>query len=76
MYLKGSPYRDAEGSSHIRSCIHYAIINAAPRIGGEMEKLELYRQCTPRRVKDTHMKEFGKMRMCIICNDHYTYIKH
>ena len=31
--LTGSPYRDAEGSPHHRSCLHDAIINAAPRIG-------------------------------------------
>ena len=33
-YITGSPYRDAEGSSHLRSCLRDAIINAAPRIGG------------------------------------------
>ena len=31
-----SPYRDAEGSPHHRSCLHDAIINAAPRIGGKL----------------------------------------
>ena len=31
--ITGSPYRDAEGSPNHRSCIHDAIINAAPRIG-------------------------------------------
>ena len=60
MYLKGSPYRDAEGLSQLRSCIHDAIINAAPIIGGNVDKLELQRQCTPRRVKDTHMTELEK----------------
>ena len=34
--LTGSPYRDAEGSPHHRSCLHDAIINAAPRIGGNL----------------------------------------
>ena len=34
VYITGSPYRDAEGSSHLRSCLHDAIINASPRIGG------------------------------------------
>ena len=33
--LTGSPYRDAEISSQLRSCLHYAIINAAPIIGGD-----------------------------------------
>ena len=31
--ITGSPYRDAEVSPHQRSCLHDAIINAAPRIG-------------------------------------------
>ena len=30
--LTGSPYRDAEGSSHLRSFLRDAIINTAPRI--------------------------------------------
>ena len=55
MYLKGSPYQDAEGFPKIRSCIHDAIINAAPRIRGGIDEFELYTQCPPRRVKDTHM---------------------
>ena len=33
--LTGSPYRDAEGSPHHRSCLHKSIINDAPRIGGK-----------------------------------------
>ena len=36
VYLNGPPYRDAEGSSQLRSCIHDAIINAAPRIGKKL----------------------------------------
>ena len=31
--ITGSPYHDAEGYTHFRSCIHDAIIRAAPRIG-------------------------------------------
>ena len=34
LYLKGSLYRDAEVSSHLRYCLHDEAINAAPRIGG------------------------------------------
>ena len=34
--ITGSTYRDAEGSPHHRSCLHDAIINAAPRIGGKL----------------------------------------
>ena len=33
VYLKDSPCCDAEVSSQIISCLHDAIINAAPRIG-------------------------------------------
>ena len=33
VYLNGSPYRDSEESSQLRSCIHDAMINAAPMIG-------------------------------------------
>ena len=34
--ITGSPYCDAEGSPHHRSCLHDAIINAAPIIGGKL----------------------------------------
>ena len=34
VYMTGSPYRDSEGSSQLRSCLRDAIINSAPRIGG------------------------------------------
>ena len=40
--ITGSPYRDAKGSPHHRSCLHDAIINAAPRIGEIIDKSELY----------------------------------
>ena len=60
VYINGSPYRDAKGSSQLRSCFHDAIINAAPRIGGEIEKLKYYRQYLPRRVKDMEIKELEK----------------
>ena len=36
VYLNGSPYTDAEGLSHLISCLHDAIINAAPRIGKKL----------------------------------------
>ena len=63
--MTGSPYRDAEGSPHHRSCLHDAIINAAPRIGGNMDKSELYRQCLPRRVMDTAIYELEKCE-CVL----------
>ena len=31
----GQPYRDAEVSSQLRSCLRDAIVNSAPRIGGK-----------------------------------------
>ena len=55
--LNSSPYSDAEGSSQLISCLHDATINAAPRIGKFFDKLDLYRQCPPRRMKDTEIKE-------------------
>ena len=58
--LTGSPYRDAEGSSQLISCLHDSIINASPRIGEKIDKSELYRQCSPRRVKDTNIEELEK----------------
>ena len=36
--ITGSLYRDAEVSPPFRSCLHDAIINASPRIGGEIDK--------------------------------------
>ena len=34
--ITGSPYLDAEGSPHHRSCLHDAIINAAQIIGEKL----------------------------------------
>ena len=62
-YINGSLYCDAIGSSQLRSCLHDAIINAAPIIRGNIDKLEFYRQCTPRRLKDTHLKELENANM-------------
>ena len=42
VYLRGSPYCDSEVSRQLRSCLHDAIINSAPRIGGGIDRLELY----------------------------------
>ena len=39
LYIQGSPYRDAEGPSKIRSCIYDAMINAATKIGQRIYKL-------------------------------------
>ena len=43
VYLKGSLYRDAEGLSQLRSCLHDTIINTAIRIGGKIDKFKFYR---------------------------------
>ena len=63
VYITGSPYLDDEGSSHLRSCLHDAIINFAPKIGREIDKSELYRQCVPRRVKETETKELENVNV-------------
>ena len=47
------------------SCLQDAVINSAPRIGKYINKLELYRQCTPRRVKDKKMTEIENTS-CVI----------
>ena len=39
--ITGSPYRDAEGSPHHRSCLHDEIINAAPIIGEKNRQIRI-----------------------------------
>ena len=41
----------------MRSCLKDAVINSASRIGKYTNKIELYRQCPSRRVKDTKLSE-------------------
>ena len=41
VYLKGSPSKDTEGSSHIISWIHDTIINYAQILGGNWQKIIL-----------------------------------
>ena len=48
---------EAEGHLLLRSCLQDAVINSDPMIVKYMNKLELYRQCPPRRVKDTKIFE-------------------
>ena len=36
--ITGSPYRDAEGSPQLRSCLHDAIVNSSPRIGKKIDQ--------------------------------------
>ena len=57
IYLPGSGFREAEGHFSMRSCLQDAVINSAPRIGKFTNKQELYRQCPPRRVKNSHISD-------------------
>ena len=61
--ITGSLYRDAQGLSHLISCLYDEIINANMRIGGGINKSELYRQCLSRRVKDTEIKELENVNV-------------
>ena len=49
----------------MRSRLQDAVINSAPRIGKFINKLELYRQCPPRRVKNSHISEIENSS-CVI----------
>ena len=57
IYPPGSKFREAEGHLSMSSCLQDAVINSAPRIGKYIDNHELYRQCPPRRVKDTNISE-------------------
>ena len=57
IYLPGSGFREAEGNLSMRSFSQDAVINSAPRIGKFINKRKSYRQCPPRRVKDSHISE-------------------
>ena len=57
IYPSGSTFCEAKGHWKMRSFLQYAAINSAPRIGTYINKLELCRQCPPRRVKDTRMSK-------------------
>ena len=57
IYFPGSKFRESEGYLKMISCLQDAVINSTPKIGKYINKLELYRQCPPRRVKDTKMSE-------------------
>ena len=57
IYLPGSQFRQAEITLELRSFLHYAIINAEPRILKFVNKNELYIQCPPIYLKDTNLDE-------------------
>ena len=57
IYLPGSKFHEDEVHLMMRSCLQYAVINSAHRIGKYTNKLELYRQFNPRRVKYTKIKD-------------------
>ena len=48
----------------MRSRLQDAVINYAPSIGKLINKMELYRQCPPRRVKDTKMTDIENI-LCV-----------
>ena len=41
----------------MRSCLQDSVINSSTRIGKYIKKKELYRQCPPRKVKDSNISE-------------------
>ena len=41
----------------MRSCLQDSVINSAPRIGKYIDQQELYRQCPPRKMKDSNISE-------------------
>ena len=53
IYPPGSKICEAEGHLMMKSFLQDNVINYTPRIGKYINKLELYRQFHPRRVKDT-----------------------
>ena len=55
IFLPASKFYEAEVHLTMRSCLKDDVINSAPIIGKYINKLELYRQCPTRRVKDTKM---------------------
>ena len=57
IYLPESDFREDEGHLSMRSCLQDAVINCAPRIVKYIDKQELYRQCPPRKVKDSNIPE-------------------
>ena len=57
IFLPGSGFREAEGNLKMRSCLQDDVVNSAPRIGKFINKVELYRQCLPRRVNNSHISE-------------------
>ena len=75
VYLQGSPYRDAEGSSQLISCLHDSIMNAAPIIEGGWQTGIVYIVSTKKGEVHTNNR-VGKMRMCIIYHDPNAYIEN
>ena len=57
IFLPGSGFREADSNLNMRSCLKDAVNNCAPRIGKCINKQELYRQCPPRILKDSHISE-------------------
>ena len=55
IYIPGYQSCESESRLNLRSCLHDAIINSAPRVFKHIKKHELYIQCPSRIVKDTNM---------------------
>ena len=57
IYLPGSKLLKSEDNLSMGSCLQDAVINSAPSIEKYINKIELYRKCTPRRAKNTKKYE-------------------
>ena len=57
IYLPGSRFCEAEGHLTMSSYLQDAVVNSASRIGKYINKLELYRKCPPRIVKNAKISE-------------------
>ena len=65
IFLYGLGFCEAEGNLKMRSCLQDDVIGSAPRIGKVINKQELYRQCPPIRVKNSHISEI-EAPACVI----------
>ena len=57
IFLPGSDLCEAGGHLSNRPCLQDTVINSSLSIGKYIDKQEFYRQCPPRKVKDTNISE-------------------
>ena len=57
IYIPGYQFHQAKIDLELKACLHNAVINAAPGIGKFANRNKLYRQFSPRSVKDANMNE-------------------